>query len=74
MISHLDLFALKLFTVFTLNGVENKDNALLHRYRSRISRNITIFSRQFKNFDVNQFKDLRNSINTNIVTDDPNIL
>ncbi|CAB3979721.1 zinc transporter ZIP8 [Paramuricea clavata] len=34
-----------------------------------------IFSRQFKNFNVNQFKeDLRNNINTNIITDDPNIL
>ena len=34
-----------------------------------------IFSRQFKNFNVNQFKeDLRNNINTNIVTNDPNIL
>ena len=34
-----------------------------------------IFSRQFKNFNVNQFKeDLRNNINTNIITHDPNIL
>ena len=33
-----------------------------------------IFSRQFKNFNVNQFKeDLRNNINTNIVANDPNI-
>ena len=34
-----------------------------------------IFSRQFKSFNVNQFKeDLRDNINTNIVTNDPNIL
>ena len=34
-----------------------------------------IFSKQFKNFKVIQFKeDLRNNINTNIVTNDPNIL
>ena len=34
-----------------------------------------IFSRRFKNFNVNQFKeDLRNNINTNITMNDPNIL
>ena len=34
-----------------------------------------IFNKQFKNFNVNQFKEeLRNNINTNIVTNDPNIL